>query len=424
MHRRAYANLRRFLLPALAGPLILLAAVSAAAGDPAGAFPAAGRPAEDDHPRVCVFRIVDLSDSRENERFQEIIRAQLEQEMERAGYTLVSASRWEQARDGLGLTDRDLTEGTRAIAAADAAGALLAVTGFYRVEKGRIVLELKTYDVVQRAFLTGVIRTGTPDLSIYSLVGSAVAQMLPGIRLLSAGPPPGDVRQVRQITLLSPDEDVEVYLAGEQFVGRVRQGALTLPYLPLAVGSTLRIEKRKAGYYPGREDLPLDEPRVEARLKPLARQTRWATELNWTSKQLTGLGLAQRWYPRPDTLFLAAENYLYVQHTLPAPGRAVLHDDLRFLVGGYPFSKVDARFRLGLSTGLGLVVTGFTLPGQPLFMDLYLSVINTWVEWNWRGGAVYLRSEGRYALGAGRNLLGRGMVGDGPILTLGVMRKW
>jgi hypothetical protein len=377
-----------------------------------------------DSPLACAFRIVDLSVSGDNARFQEIIREQLELELGNAGYTLVPAGRWETVRDERGFADRDLTEGTKAIAVADALGAQLAVTGFYRVEEGRIVLSLKAYDVVQRAFITGVLRTGTVDLSMYTLIDTAMARMLPEIRLLSAGPVPQDVRQVKQITLYSPDEEMEVYLAGEQFAGRIRQGALTLPYFPLAVGSTLRIEKRKAGHYTAGEDLAIDEPRVEASLKPLTRQTRRVTELSWTNRQLMGFGLAQRWYPVPGILFLAAENYFYIQHDFTATGRAVLHDDLRFLVGGYPFSKVEARFRVGLSAGLGLIVTGFTVPRQPVFTDFYLNFINAWIEWNWPRWMVYARSEARYHLAVGRDLLGRGMVGNDPILTLGVAYKW
>jgi hypothetical protein len=373
---------------------------------------------------ACVLVVVDLSDSPENAQFQDVIRSQLELELGNVGFEVVDALRWQAARDRLGYDDRDLAVGTRAVEVGDAIGAQIVVTGFYRIEGGRIVLELKAYDVLQRAFITGVLRTGTVDLSMYTLIDTAVARMLPEIRLLAAGPLPKDVQQVKEITLYSRDEDAQVYLAGEQLVGRIQQGVLTLPYFPLAVGSTIRVEKRKEGYYTSSEDLEIGQPRVEITLRPMARKTRWATELTWSTKQLVGFGLAQRWYPMPDILFLAFEHYFYLQHNFAEGGKAVLHNDFELLVGGYPFSRVDARFRVAFSTGLGMIVTYFSLPDQPVYTDFYFNVINLSVEWNWRRWMTYLRTETLYGLGIGPNLLGRGMLGNGPVFTLGVMYKW
>ena len=373
---------------------------------------------------ACVFAVVDLSDSGDNAQFQQIIREQLELELSGAGFATVPAARWQAARDQLGYSDVELTEGTKAIAVGEALDVQVVVTGFYRIEGGRIVLELKAYDVLQRAFITGVLRTGTVDLSMYTLIDTAVARMLPEIRLFSVDPGSIDVQQVKEITLFSQDEDAEVYLAGEQFVGRVRQGALTLPYFPLAVGSTIRVVTRKEGYYPHEQEIAIREPRVEETLKRLTRRTRWATELTWTTNQLLGFGLAQRWYPLPDILFLALEHDFYLQHGLTAADRAVIHNDLTLLVGGYPFSPVDAAFRLGLSTGLGMIVTYFTLPDQPVFTDFYWSVINTFVEWNFPRLTLFLGSEMKYAFGAGTNLLSQGIVGEGGFVSLGAMWKW
>jgi hypothetical protein len=85
---------------------------------------------------------------------------------------------------------------------------------------------------------------------------------------------------------------------------------------------------------------------------------------------------------------------------------------------------VDARFRVGLSTGLGMIVTYFSLPEQPVYTDFYINVINLWLEWNWSRWTTYLRSEALYGLGIGQDLLGRGMLANGAILTLGLVYKW
>jgi hypothetical protein len=266
------------------------------------------------------------------------------------------------------------------------------------------------------------------NLSMFTLIDSAGARMLPEVRLppeAGAGAPAVDQPpQVRVVTLYSEDEGLEIYLPGDQFVGRIRQGALTLPPVPLPLGGTLTLVKKKPGYHDGRETVKLAEPVVEATLKPLVKQTEWATELTYTTAQLMGFGVAQRYYPRPDVLFLGAENYFYVQHSFLPENRPVFHDDIRLMVGGYPAAPVDSRFRVGVGTGMGAILTWmFDLDVAP-FVDYYWNVVNVWFEWNWRRTAVFLRSEARYALGVPGGLLGRGMYGEGPIVTLGVLRKW
>jgi len=60
--------------------------------------------------------------------------------------------------------------------------------------------------------------------------------------------------------------------------------------------------------------------------------------------------------------------------------------------------------------------------------DIYLNVLNIWLEWNFSKRLVlFLRAEGKYALGLENGLLNRGwlMVGDHfPPITLGLVRKW
>ncbi len=60
----------------------------------------------------------------------------------------------------------------------------------------------------------------------------------------------------------------------------------------------------------------------------------------------------------------------------------------------------------------------------PWFVDLYLNASNVWIEWNTREWILFLQAEARYTLGIGKNLLGAVWMGDGPLATLGVVRKW
>jgi hypothetical protein len=141
---------------------------------------------------------------------------------------------------------------------------------------------------------------------------------------------------------------------------------------------------------------------------------------------MLGFGLAQRYYLKPDITFVAAEHYFYLQHNF-AGGLPVFHHDLRALFGAYLFTGPDSIFRLGVSTGLGFILSYFAVPGLGAFTDFYLNIVNISLELNFPRLLLYLRPEGRYALGIGRDLLGRGWlnVADGPPpITLGVVWKW
>jgi hypothetical protein len=76
-----------------------------------------------------------------------------------------------------------------------------------------------------------------------------------------------------------------------------------------------------------------------------------------------------------------------------------------------------------------MIVTYFWLREQPMYADFYWNVINTAFELNFRKYMLYIRSEQKYALGAGpAHILGRGWFspfGDMPTtFTFGVARKW
>jgi hypothetical protein len=164
----------------------------------------------------------------------------------------------------------------------------------------------------------------------------------------------------------------------------------------------------------------------EFRLKRMRPRTRWGTEFNWTFGQVLGIGVAQRYYLKPDVSYAAAELYTYAQTNF-SESHPLFHHDLRLLYGGYLFTGPDDLFRLGWSTGVGVILTWFTIADQGLYGDWYLNLINASLELNFRRFLVYLRAEGKYTLGIGRNLLGRNMQsvsGRPPPITTGFMWKW
>ena len=85
-------------------------------------------------------------------------------------------------------------------------------------------------------------------------------------------------------------------------------------------------------------------------------------------------------------------------------------------------------FKMGVSAGIGCIFSFFSVPDEKLYIDIYINFANLWLEWNIRQWAIFLRVEGKYSLGIGRNLLGKELftVGDrfGPPVSIGVIRKW
>jgi len=375
---------------------------------------------------AVVFRAVDLSPTEENRQYQRILTEMLQVELGNAGFQVLPDSAWRPLQEKRGLADQDLLDGEDALSLAAEAGAVLAVTGFYRVEDRQFVLEIKCYDVEARAFVQGVLKTGRLNLSMYNLLDGVVKELLPKVRLIGKAPALPGPAAVEQVTLRSPDEGMEVLLAGTQSVGTIQAGTLLLPPIPFPLGSTITVEKRKEGYHLSRESLLLETPVQEFKLKPLRPQTRWGTELNWSYGQLLGFGVAQRYYFKPDVSYAAAELYNYLQTNF-SDSHPLFHHDLRLLYGGYLFTGPDSFFRLGWSTGVGLIMTYFTIPDQGVYWDFYLNLINASLELNYRRWLLYLRGEGKFGLGIGRNLLGLGWfnVANGPSpITVGFMWKW
>ncbi len=378
--------------------------------------------------KTCLFPTVDLSASEQYGEYQSIISNQLRTELKNAGFDIIPREEWDAIRERNDVRVGELYQGNVALSIAEEVEAEIAVVSFYSVADRQMVLEIKCYDVTQKALITGVFKTARINLSIYNVIGEAVAELIPGIHLL--GPPPVvESPVVEEIALLSADEDAEIYLGDEGFVGRIANGELLLPPIPFAIGTKITVEKRKEGYHPGKETLKLKEPEMIIKLEPLRKRTRTATELNWTLGQLLGFGLAQRIYLRPDLTYLSAEHYFYIQHNF-ADSKPVFHHDLRALFGGYLFTGPDRFLRINVSAGMGMIVTYFVIGDQPMYADFYWNILNMAFELNFQKYMLFLRSEVKYALGLGpANLLGRRWIsifgnGGPSVYTLGLARKW
>ena len=377
--------------------------------------------------RVCVFLSVNLSHSGEDVRYQELIADALEMEFRNAGFNIVPREDWQKARIELDLSNEEIVLGPNAMKVARRADSDFAVTGFFKLEGNRLLLEIKCYGVPQNRLVAGNLASGRSGLSVYNMINESVRKMIPEMKAawepLPALERLSDAR-LREITLLSEDEDAEVLINGEKSLGRVKNGAVTEL---VARDTDLIVEIRKEGFHSRKQVIRQLEGKNKYALKRLAKETRWASDILYTIGQNLGVGMGLRYYFLPDQFYAGLEDYFFLQHKFGSKSQPVVHDDIRFLLGNYLFFPPDSLFRIGVSTGFGLILTGMTVPDQPVFTDFYLNVFNGWIEVNLHTWSVFFRVEGKYGLNVGNNLLGGRwhlVNGSVPPLTLGAVKKW
>lgn len=393
-------DMRRHILPLFCLVAILLPAPAALAG------------------QACVvFTVKDLSATPATRDYEETITQAVGAAFGAAGYEVVGDAAWREAAAARSVDlGRPVTQ-SEAVEIAGSMGADLAVTGIYSVQNEEIYYSIQCWSVAS-GDLAAALQADTPfNLAFFSGLNLALASnLLP--RLPAAGQGAGSV------VFVSPDEGMVVRLSGDQFIGRVVNGRVTLPADSVVPGSKVVVRKSKAGYHPAEQTVALT-PDKAISLKPLVKEHGNALELDSTLGQLIGLGSAFRLYVVPDWFFVSAGGYLWMQPPANLALRAVLHTDISAGLSGYVFLEPDAPLRLGLSTGAGVIFSFLTSPGFPVFTDVYIDVFNWWVETRLFGITFFLRQELKYDLGIGTNLLGQGwMIRSFPPTTLGVVIPW
>ncbi|MGA2641415.1 MAG: hypothetical protein ABSG21_11010 [Spirochaetia bacterium] len=394
-------------------------------------LPASGQQQDAGAKAQCtVFTIQDFSAGAENRDYEQPITASISAAFEVGGFGVIPPEKWGGEAQRRRLDARALLAETAAVSVAQAVGAALAVTGYFTVEDGRIYISLQCWDVGAGALAAGLQQTARFNIAFYSSLHDRVAEMLPRIRLreppasIAAGAVP-EKRQptLSDLTFVSPDEGMEVFLAGDTRIGAISGGKLEWQSGGLALGARFSVEKRKVGFHTSFE---MVRAAKEIRLSPLESEKVRAVELDWTLGQLLGLGAALRLYTRPDSVFFSFGNYFYLQPPLSAAGSPVVHDDASIGLGAYLFFPPSSPFRFGVSTGAGWILSVLTASGGASYADGYLDVFNWWVETKVLGPVVFLRQEWKFTTGGTASLLGANwmMINGFPIMTLGVLYRW
>ena len=378
--------------------------------------------------KACVvFTMEDLSGGTETSDYAQAITASVSAAIEVGGFAMVARDSWENEVQKRLLKRRALLTQATALAVANAVTADLAVTGYYTVQDEQIFVSLQCWDVRGGRLIAGMQQKARFNLAFYSSLHDRVAEMIPGIKLQEEPPQSIATAAPRltlpEITFLSPDEGMEVLLAGDASIGVITDGRLVWKSGGISPGTKLNLEKRKQGFHTASQTVRAVR---EIRLSKIEKIQTRALEADWTWGQLLGLGTALRIYTVPDTFFIFGSGYLFMQPPLSSAGSPIFHFDETFGLGGYLFFPPDFPVRLGISTGVGIVVTIPASAVVPPAADIYLNVINWWVETRVLGPVIFLRQEWKFTTGVGFNYLGTQWMTVANIapMTLGVLFRW
>ena len=381
--------------------------------------------------KVCLLPLADLTPAGNVAEYAGIISDDLRLELEQAGVAMVPMDTVREVVAKLSTPARDLLDPRIAVATALAAGGEIALSGYIALQDDALQVSLRAYDVTTGVLLAGLLRSYPFDISLYSRLWQDVLEMLeqavadPGSRAGTALPAAAASPQPPALTFTSSQEGMEVFLPGGKSLGRISKGRLVPPVDGVDIRYPLVIEKRLDGHHSARQTVKGDGVIV---LSPLARDSGFAVETNWTMGQLLGLGTALRLYLSPDTLFVAPAVYFSGQPPAGPGGHIAFHVDAGILIGVYLFFPPESLVRAGVSAGAGAIFSWVQATSLPVFFDPYVDIASLWMEANLPWFSITLRSDLKYALGGpAPNLLGQGVIlwaGVLPPISLGVLFKW
>ena len=376
---------------------------------------------------VCVFPLSNLTPDGKMQEHQKPLSEAVAQEFAAVGYHMVADNQWQAEAAREKVPGDRITEAPVVLRLGQGAGADMAVSGFYWMEGGRILISIQCYDVKAGTLITGFLHTWRFNLGFYNSIHAEIADLVQKVVFLTA---PRlitlkDSVRVDQITFTSPQNGMEVWIEGQNSAGRIQDGTLVFDTGGIKAGTPLLVEKRQEGYHPLSQSIIVAP---EVALTPLPRENKLSLELDWTAGQLEGAGATLRWYPVPDWIMLNFSEYLYAQIPYVSNASLPVHADSELLAGLYLFMPPQSNFRFGLSTGVGTILSWIPGTTLPLYTDVYLNLLSLWAEYKVAGFPILLRMDLKIPLGVGANLLGGGNVvtwgGGIPPITIGMVLPW
>jgi hypothetical protein len=367
-------------------------------------------------PIVCVIYMVqDLSPAGSTTgEYEQTITDAVNAAAGAQGYALVALNAWQEAASAQSLDPARINAQTPALAVARAVGADVAVTGSFAVHGDQIYYSIECWDVAAGRLAAGIQQTTPLNLAFFtSLNQELTTDLFPSVQL--------ERNESPRLVFTSPDQGMEVILGGDLDIGQIANGQLSWPVAGLVPGTKVTVEKRKTGYHTDRQTVTLVTGK-DIPLAPLTPEHSTAYLLDATIGQLLGAGVTIRAYGIPDWFYISMGSYFWLQPPATFAARVAFHDDYSLGLGSYVLFPPSSWFRLGVSTGVGVIFTALSTPGFPVYSEFYIDVASIWIEVDLARTAFYFRQDFKYALGLGTNLLGTGwLIESGPLMTLGVI---
>jgi len=313
---------------------------------------------------------------------------------------------------------------------AKAAGAKIVVFGTAALAEDRLVIQLSAYEVNSRQIISGSVTNGRIDLSLYNTIDAAVGELSSKMLAWVTNSPLTELRAngsfLRSLSLQSADEGARVYLAGGELLGTIKGGKFTTSRLSVPIGSTISVEKRKAGYISQWETIRITRAEEKVTLSALWPVTTIATDLMWTLGFPVGGGIGLRFFPKPDWIFVGLNYNLSVQPATFGGGNSATHFLMYGGLGAYLFWGPTSHFRFSVSAGYGASTTYLAVPGAGSFLDGYISFLNPTFYANFRRFYGFVRTNFWFVVPSSNGLLAEGDVGNhgAPPVTFGVGYKW
>jgi len=288
----------------------------------------------------------------------------------------------------------------------------------------RLTLIVTALERESSALLAGGVYLGSADLALVTAVRRAAERTASQLRTAAAVeaelPRPPVV--LLRLTLRSPDEGSEILLDDAVSVGRIENGTLELPFVPIPLGSDLTIRQRQEGRYSATRVIPVTDTQMVVALPPLATRVDWEIAALWTAQRPAGAAVAFRRYITPERLYAQSTNQLATRYRFEEGSRLSGVFDTRLSFGGYLLAPRGRSFRVGAGAGLGVTLT--TLRGEDeayFFFDPYFNVLSLALRWQFARFAPFVQTDFNYY---GDNSRGYLLRGTHTYLSVGVLLPW
>ena len=294
--------------------------------------------------------------------------------------------------------------------------------------EAELFVQFVLYDAQVNTILGGVLTRSRRGMNVFAGVEAALDEFDAVVRRLVAGGYFAEEPQglVQSITVRGAGEGAEISLV-DRVVGRIRRGELLVPYVQYEIGDPIRVVATKPGYHRIEQTRELEERIVVLDLSRMKRETRVDIAVRWTTTMTRGAGIAARFHLNPDVLFLSFEQYRTFEPAPASNARPVYRYDYNLSIGRYVLFGYRSPLRLHLAVGAGVIVSDVGgLVGRD-YADWYLVAGDPTVELQLGRLALFARTDLRYALGLGYNVLGRVWIrspGEFVPLTAGVRWSW